>query len=85
MIIQTQIENWFSVEQNGTAVSTTISLALPIDNNTVTISKREVECDLEFTIHRSLTYNETANTGLVCTYVVIELLKQLWNLIKSRR
>lgn len=28
----------------------------------MTVSKREVECDLEFTIHRSLTYNETANT-----------------------
>ena len=71
LIIQTKIKNWFSVEKNGTVVLTTISLALPIDNNTVTVSKRDVQCDLEFTVHRSIAYDEATNKGLICIFVII--------------
>ena len=65
------MKKWFSVEKNGTTVCTTISLALPIDNSTVTISKRDIQCDLEFTVHRSITYDEATNKGLICIFVII--------------
>ena len=65
------MKKWFSVEKNETTVYITISLALPIDNSTVTISKRDIQCDLEFTVHRSITYEETTNKGLICIFVFI--------------
>ena len=64
----------YSVDQNRTIQTTTISLTLPVDGNTAIISKRMVECSLEFTVLRSLTLNETSDTGLVRIIVGLLLL-----------
>ena len=61
----------FSVDQNGTIQTTTISLTLLIDGNTAIISKRMVKCSLEFTVLRSLTLNETSDTGLVFIFAFL--------------